>query len=270
VVETETPTPAAAPAGEPGVTTQGIPRGQETFRDQTAATRAVEIKVTITAEQEMKAVRLFDLDRSTAESREIYFFDTPWLACFRRNVVLRARMIRNGPDDSTVKIRPVDPDRIAPPWKRLKGFKLEADVAGARVVRSASLTVPQQRGEIGAVAAGERALRKLFSPDQERFLEANALARVPFGSLRVLGPVAVLRWKSRHEALPGELTAEEWRLPDGTDLLELSIKVDHEHALQSRDAFVAFLGRSGLDCTGAQEAKTRIALEFFARQLAGV
>ena len=58
--------------------------GQETFRDQTAATAAVEIKVTITAEQEMKAVRLFGLDRSNAESREIYFFDTPWLDCFRR------------------------------------------------------------------------------------------------------------------------------------------------------------------------------------------
>ena len=215
-------------------------------------------------------MRLFGLDRSTAESREIYFFDTPWLACFRRNVVLRARMIRNGPDDSTVKIRPVDPDRIAPRWKRLEGFKLEADVAGARIVRSASLTAPQQRGEIEAVAAGERALRKLFSADQERFLEANVPARVPFGSLRVLGPVAVLRWKSRHEALPRELTAEEWLLPDGTDLLELSIKVDHEGAFRARDQFMAFLARVGLDHTGVQEAKTRIALEFFARQLAGV
>ena len=245
-------------------------REQESFQDQTAATRAVEIKVTMRAEQEMKAVRLFELDRSTAESREIYFFDTPWLACFRRNVVLRARMIRNGPDDSTVKIRPVDPDRIAPLWKTLKGFKLEADVAGARVVRSASLTVPQQRGEIGAVAAGERALRKLFSPDQERFLEANVPARVPFGSLQVLGPVAVLRWKSTHAELPGELTAEEWSLPDGTDLLELSIKVDHEDAFRSRDEFMAFLTRVGLDHAGVQEAKTPIALEFFARRLAGV
>jgi hypothetical protein len=247
-----------------------MPRDQESFQDQTAATRAVEIKVTILAEQEMKAVRLFGLDRSNAESRQIYFFDTPRLACFRRYAVLRARMIKNAPDDSTVKIRPVDPDRIAPEWQRLEGFKLEADVAGAKVVRSASLTLPQKRGEIEDVATGERALKKLFSPDQARFLEVHALPRVPFDSLRVLGPVAVLRWKSRHEGLPGELTAEEWHLPDGTDLLELSIKVDRNDAFRSRNEFLAFLARVGFDHTGVQEAKTRIALEFFARRLAGV
>jgi hypothetical protein len=243
-----------------------MPHDQESFQDQTAATRAVEIKVTIRAQQEMKAVRLFGLDRSNAESREIYFFDTPELDYFKRRVVLRARMIRNGPDDSTVKIRPVDPDRIAPQWKNLQGFKLEADVAGAKVVRSASLTLPQKRGEIKAVAAGERALKKLFSSDQERFLEDHVLARVPLDSLRVLGPVAVMRWQSRHDGLPGELTAEEWHLPDGADLLELSIKVDRADAFRSRDDFLAFLGRAGLDHTGVQEAKTRIALELFARQ----
>jgi hypothetical protein len=137
-------------------------------------------------------------------------------------------------------------------------------------VRSASLTLPQKRGEIEDVAAGERALKKLFSPDQERFLEVHALPRVPFDSLRVLGPVAVLRWKSRHEGLARELTAEEWHLPDGTDLLELSIKVDRNDAFRSRNEFLAFLARVGLDHTGVQEAKTRIALEFFARRLTGV
>ena len=86
----------------------------------------------------------------------------------------------------------------------------------------------------------------------------------------MLGPIAVLRWQSRYEALPGELTAEEWHLPDGTDLLELSVKVDRKDAFRTRDEFTAFLARLGLDHTGVQEAKTRVALEFFARQLAGV
>jgi hypothetical protein len=246
------------------------PDDRNTLQNQTAATRAVEIKVTMRAEQEMKAVRLFDLERSSAEAREIYFFDTPQLACFKKGVVLRARLVKNGADDSTVKIRPVDPEKIASSWKKLDGFKLEADVVGAKVVRSASLTHPQKRGEIKDVAAGKRALEKLFSPDQERFLEANAPARVPFGALKVLGPISVLRWKLRREPLPSELTAEEWRLPDGTDLLEVSIKVDQKDALRARDEFVAFLTRSGLDHEGVQEAKTRIALEFFAKRVLGV
>ena len=247
-----------------------MPRDRQAFEDETAATSAVETKVTVRADQEAKAVRMFGLDRSNAESREIYFFDTPQLACLKNGVVLRARMIENGADDSTAKIRPVDPDRIAPQWKGLEGFKLEADVAGAKVVRSASLTALQRRGEIKAVAAGRRALKKLFSQDQERFLQDNAPARVPFDSLLVLGPVSVLRWKCRHDGMRSELTAEEWHLPDGTDLLELSIKADHKDAFRSRDEFVAFLARVGLDHTGAQEAKTRVVLEFFARQLAAV
>jgi len=238
--------------------------------DRFAGTSQVEIKVTIRAEQEMKTVRLLGLDRSTAESREIYFFDTPQLACFGRNVVLRARLIEHGRDDSTVKIRPVDPARISPLWTRLEGFKLEADVAGIKVVRSASLTCSQKHGEIEDVAAGKRPLRKLFSSEQERFLEVNALVAVPFDALRVLGPISVLRWQSRREGLPGELTAEEWRLPDGTDLLELSVKVDHKDAVRAQRKLAAFLAHAGLDHTGVQEAKTRIALEFFARQATGV
>jgi hypothetical protein len=244
-------------------------QGQGSFKGQTAATDAVEIKVTMRAEQEMKAVRLFELDRATAESRKVYFFDTPALGLFRKGVVLRARLVKKGTDDSTVKFRPVDPAKIAPQWKKLEGFKLEADVAGDKIVRSASLTHPQGRGEIEDVVAGKRALEKLFSPDQERFRDAYAAVRPAFDALEVLGPIEVLRWKSKAKSFQHELTAEEWHLPDGTDLLEVSIKVDRKRAFAARDEFVAFLEQRGIDHEGVQEAKTRIALEFFTSRQSG-
>ena len=51
------------------------------------------------------------------EAREIYFFDTPDLALFEAGIVLRARLIRDGADDSTVKLRPVEPKSIGERWK---------------------------------------------------------------------------------------------------------------------------------------------------------
>ncbi len=55
-------------------------------------------------------------------------------------------------------------------WQQLDGFKLEADWVGDRAVCSVSLTDLQKRDEIDEVAKGKRAIGKLFSSDQERFL----------------------------------------------------------------------------------------------------
>jgi hypothetical protein len=75
----------------------------------------------------------------------------------------------------------------------------------------------------------------------------------------------VLRWKTRHKGFPYDLSSEEWRLPDGTDLLEVSIKVKPEEAEKGQAALASHLTTLGLDPAGAQETKTRTALEYFAR-----
>jgi hypothetical protein len=63
------------------------------------------------------------------------------------------------------------------------------------------------------------------------------------------------------------LTTDEWRLPDGEDLLEVSIKVEPDEAATARRAFESHLRELGLDPAGAQETKTRTALERLARTL---
>ena len=149
----------------------------------------------------------------------------------------------------------------------MKGFKLEADWVGDRMVCSASLTVLQQRDEIDEVEKGKRAIGKLFSNDQERFLSEFYKGPVEVGNLRVMGPIRVLRWKPKHETFPREVTMEEWRLPNGEDLVEVSIKAPPNEALQARKEFETHLRELGLDPEGAQETKTRTALEYFARIL---
>src|SRR5262249_48097044 len=153
-------------------------------------------------------------------------------------------------DESTVKFRPVEATSIAAEWEQLKGFKLEADCFGDRVVCSASLSVPQKREEIDEVAKGRRPIDRLFSKDQQRFVSEIYKGTIDFGMLRVLGPIRVLRWKLTQKGFPHELTLEEWRLPDGEDLVEVSIKARPQEASQAKKSFEKHLRELGLDPKG--------------------
>ena len=228
---------------------------------------AVEIKCTIRPDQELRAARAMEVDEDTADIRLIYFYDTPDLELFKAGVVLRARLVKGDTDDSTVKFRPVEPASISGEWQQLDGFKLEADWVGDRAICSVSLTDLQKRDEIDEVAKGKRAIGKLFSSEQERFLAEFYKGPIKFGMLRVMGPIRVLRWKPRHETFSHEVTLEEWRLPSGDDLVEVSIKAPPNKALQAQKEFEAHLRQLGLDPEGAQDTKTRAALEYFANSL---
>lgn len=229
-----------------------------------ALTDAVEIKVTIRPDQELRAERAMQVDEDTADIRLIYFYETPELDLFNAGVALRARLIKGDADNSTVKFRSDTIQMVAPEWYRSEGFKIEADWVGDRAVYSVSLTNEQKRDEIEEVANGERAIGKLFSNDQERFLKSVHQGVVDFERLRVMGPIRVLRWKLEHDEFPHQLTVEEWRLPNGDDLVEVSIKVPPAEATQARKAFESHLEKLGLDPKGAQETKTRTALKYFA------
>ena len=227
----------------------------------------VEIEVTVLDQEEGKAVQALGLHMAKVEDRSIYFFDTPKLDLYKAGVVLRARQIEGEPDDSTVKIRPVDPTTVDREWFKVEGFKLEADAGGDKVVRSASLTAKQAKNEIRKVSEKKRAISKLYSPDQERFLAAFHAEAVDLDDLAVMGPIPALRQDVEHPGMTYKVTAEGWRLPDGTDLLELSIKCPREEAAVARKIFEGFLVGLGLDPHGAQETKTKRVLTCFAKRL---
>src|SRR5262245_40882931 len=226
----------------------------------------VEIKVTVSEEKEQTAQKAFKLDAEAGQKRSIFFFDSRKLDLFGKGVVLRARKVKGGKDDSTVKIRPVDPSKIRGKWRSMDGFKIEADGVGESMIRSASLTVEQRRNEIDKVAQMKRSIAKLFSSDQEAFLSEVYPASLDRTALAVLGPVEALRWKFKHPGLPFEITAENWRLPDKRDLLEVSIKVSTAQAAAASAAFTAFLYTLNLRPEGGQQTKTRVVLEFFAKE----
>jgi len=228
---------------------------------------AVEIKVTIKPEEELEALRTLDLDEETAEVRVVYFYDTPTLDLFAGGVALRSRLVKGDTDDSTVKVRPIDPDKVSEDWRKTPGFKVEADATGPKIVRSGSLTVIQKSSDIEEVAGGERPIYKIFDRDQIRFLAEFYNKSIDFEELKVLGPIRVLRWKAKHEKFHHAVTVEEWRLPDGTDLVEVSIRVQPEEYVEATKQFEAHLSKIGLDPKGAQQTKALTALQYFTDQL---
>ena len=230
----------------------------------TARTDAIEVKVTLVERDETMALRKFGLARKKGERRRIFFYDTPKLDLYRKGICLRAREMAEDECDSTVKVRPVEPTRVADRWRRKSGFKVEADAIGSKIVRSASLTITQKPREVEEVARGGRPIGKLFSREQEVFLRELAPVHVDFAKLVPLGPVAVLRWRFRDEGLPYELCAEEWRLPDGHDVIEISIKARRAEAAAAQAALQGFLAELGITPETRQRTKTRMALEYFA------
>jgi hypothetical protein len=224
---------------------------------------AIEVKITARAQDEDRVRAALDSAGVEAERRDIYFFDTPGLDLFESGLVLRARRIEGGADDSTVKLRPVDPATVAEHWKDTPGFEVELDAVGDTAICSAKLTVDQHGGEIEEVAAGTRAIRKLFSKEQERLIEEHRPQDVGWEHLSVFGPVTVRKWEVDVPDFDYEITVEEWVLPDDSDLVELSVTAAPNEAADAGEGFLRVLRERGLDTEGDQQTKTRSALLYF-------
>jgi hypothetical protein len=227
------------------------------------AIESVEIKLTVRADQEQMVHSALEREDVEPERRDVYFFDTDDLDLYRSGLVLRARKIDGDTDDTTVKLRPVVPADIGARWKGLAEFNIEIDAVGERMVCSAKLDSEQDRGEIEAVVDGEREPRKLFTTDQADLIAEFGPDEVGWGRIHPLGPVDTKKYELELDELDQELTVEIWILPDGSDLVELSIKVAPDEAEKAGTDLRDFLIGEGFDVEGDQQTKTRAALSFF-------
>lgn len=224
-----------------------------------------EIKVTVRADQIAAATTRFALNKASAEHRFVTFYDTKALSLFTSGVILRTRKLVPGQDDSTAKLRPIDPSRIAASWFAHPGFKCEQDWSAGAAVTSCSFSHDQNKGEIDEVHVGKRAIAKLFSAEQERFISTYANQPTDYIKLKALGPIEAWVWQLHRPDFAHKLTCERWELPDGTALLEISIRVPIATAAVAQRSFFTWLESSGLDTKSREDSKTRAALEYFSK-----
>ena len=227
------------------------------------AIEKVEFKLTVLPAKEPRVHALLRNAGVSPARRKVYFYDTPELALFKRDLVLRARVTDGDDDDSTVKLRPL---RKISRWKKQDGVKIELDVVGKKQVPSAKLEGKPERGRIEQVEEGALALSKLFSEEQEAVIERKANG-AKLNHLAVLGPVNARKWDLPAVYFPHKLAVEEWSLPDGSRFFELSFKVDPGEAASAKQEFDALLDYLKIGRKGDPNPKTPKVLEFFAARL---
>jgi hypothetical protein len=205
--------------------------------------------------------RSLGLDPDRRPNRRVYFLDTPDLALYRHGVIIRFRDRWRQRDDAVIKLRPVRPGRV-PGWlKDADRFRVEIDALPGHAVCSGALKKRLDRGAVSRTIAAGRPLTGLLSARQRRLFDRYAPKGVRLGDLTVFGPIDVRCHSLKLRGLNHDLTAERWRYPDGSDLLELSTKcpVDEATAVASRVSTA--LRTYGVAPAGNQRTKTELALQ---------
>jgi hypothetical protein len=229
---------------------------------------SVELKLTVPDSESRATVAALGMDPLDAQIRQVFFFDTPDLRLNQKGVVVRARRVQGRGDDTVVKLRPIVPDELPPSVRKAKTMVVEVDAMPGGYVCSASFKGSLGPGDaVKRVAAGDRAIRKLFSKQQRAFYEAHAPEGLGLDDLTVLGPINVLKLKFTPEGLRRRMVAELWLYPDGERILELSTKCLPGEGIQVAGETRAFLAERRIDLYGEQQTKTKTALEYFSRAL---
>jgi hypothetical protein len=224
---------------------------------------SMELKLTVPDSERRSTVMALGMDPLEAQIRQVYFFDTPDLTLHHHGVVVRARRVQKRGDDSVVKLRPVVPGELPAGLRRSKDLVVEVDAMPGGYVCSASFKGTLGTTDVKEVAAGKRAISKLFSKQQRAFYATHAPEGLGLDDLSILGPLTVLKLRFSPEGYGRRLVAELWFYPDGSRILELSTKcvptLGFDVAAETR----AFLSHRGVDLSGEQQTKTKTALEYF-------
>ena len=235
----------------------GLIRGSDT----------VELKLTVPESDQRSTVDALGMDPLEAQIRQVFFFDTPELALNEHGVVVRARRIQGKGDDSVVKLRPVVPADLPAHLRELQGFGVEVDAMPGGFVCSGRLKEAVGAAGVRGIVAAGGPVRKLFSRDQRKLYTAHAPEGIGLDDLSILGPIFVLKLRFKPAHLGRRLVAEVWLYPDGSRLLELSTRCAPSEAFEVAAEVRGFLADRGVDLSGAQETKTRKALQYFAGAL---
>lgn len=223
----------------------------------------VELKFTV-ADGSADAIR--ELIAVGAERvRNVYYLDTPDLTLRRHGVLARVRGGQR-PNDSVVKLRPIDPDGVPAGLRRCADFTVEVDVTPDSFICSGALKRRLSRNAVERAVEGRSSLRTLFSEQQVALLDSRLSGRVTIDDLDALGPVEVHRTRPR-DGEPGRgLELQEWMYPDGSRLLEVSARCTAEDLLQTAVQAKAFLDENGIKQSGPCPTKADTTLDYFTRR----
>ncbi len=227
---------------------------------------SIELKL-IVPDSERSAIKRLGYDPVEAESRQIYFYDTPDLKLNKAGLIVRARRSRGDRGDTAIKLRPVDPATITAELQRDASFKIEVDAMPGGYVCSATSKGRCTAKEILGVSDGKVSLDSILSREQREFYAAHAPAGISINDLVPLGPTFVLLIKQQPKGFDRKIVIELWLYPDGSRVLEISTKGVPEEAFQLAALFRAYITSCGITLGDQAVTKTSSALAYFSKHL---
>ena len=216
---------------------------------------SVELKLTVPDADRRSTVVALGMDPLDAFLRQVYFFDTPDLALNRAGIVTRARRSQGKPDDSVVKLRPVDPGNLSDEVRQSKLFGVEVDAMPGGFVCSGSFKEQLEHGHVKETLVNEGPLHNLFSKQQRAFFAEHAPDGLGLEQLAVLGRVTLLKLKFEPEGYGRKIVAELWVYPDGFGILELSTKCKPVEAFDVAVRTRVYLKRACVNLSGSSRQR---------------
>ena len=229
---------------------------------------SVELKLTVPEADQRSAVEALGMDPLDAQIRQVFFFDTPDLALYKKGVVARARRVQKKGDDSVVKLRPVVPSRASDDLRQSPNMvrRGRRDARRFRVL-GVHEAHPRHHRRASGRQGRAQAAQAVLEGAARVLRRARARRESSSTTSEILGPINVLKLKFAPAGYDRRMVAELWMYPDYTRILELSTKCAPGEAFDVAARARAFLAEQGVDVTGEQQTKTRTALEFFAREM---
>ena len=269
------PKAARKPARKPAKATKATKRPHRLTDAQladmlalTSHADSVELKLTVPDSEQRSTVAALGMDPLEGQIRQVFFFDTPDLDLYRSGLVVRARRSQGKRDDTVVKLRPVVPAALPQDVRRSPNVGVEVDAMPGGYVCSASMKGAPSV-DVRGITSSQGPIGKLFSKEQRAFFTTYAPDGISLDDLTVLGPINVFKLKFKPRGYDGRLVAELWLYPDTSRILELSTKCQPEEALPVAVKTRLFLSGAGVDLSSEQQTKTKTALEYFAKGVAG-
>jgi hypothetical protein len=199
----------------------------------TSSAKDLEAKIILSQTETARFLSLAQHQNWPTEQMQIRFFDSPSLALFKDGVVIRIRTRTNKAPELTLKLRPFAENDLSNSWiDRLPSdyeLKCELDAHLRKSTESCSLSRELSATELRQFEKSQEAFSLLQTAELE-FLDLKTSIR---SGVKLKTSFQARLWK-----LPKKMTAELWIFSDGSQVLEISKKVDSQKAVSAFEELI--------------------------------
>lgn len=182
----------------------------------------LEFAVSVCERNEALETKL-SLSSNQARRGQVIYFDSPTRVFYKNGLILRLR-VKEDKADLTVKIRPIQKNRIKPEYFKVNGFKCEWDTNRNKSVLACSNKIDLSLFEARKILSSRDELLDAIDDSQWMLAGLKSNSQLPWSELESVGPAEVRRWKKIDFGGSDEIEVQSWKLQNGESISEVSFR----------------------------------------------